>query len=131
MVLSKGAFYPHVVYSVYESIITKVKKAEFGCYIWNTFVGSMNYADDTVLLRSTLSSLKLMLDICHNLSKNLNLISNDLGCTRELVCSSPGYFKQLLNIYEYSLYNEQARSITGNIKDLIYIRDAKCTRIRN
>ena len=57
-----------------------------------------------------------------NVSKNLNLISQDLRYTRELVCSSPGCFKQLLNIYESSLYNEQDRLITGNIKDLIYMR---------
>ena len=64
-----------------------------------------------------------------NVSEYLNIISHNLGCTRELVCSSPGCFKQLLNIYDSSLYNEQNRSITGNIKDLIHTRDAKCTRL--
>ena len=70
----------------------------------------------------------LLNDSTSNVSKNLNLISQDLGCTRELGCSSPGCFKQLLNIYEPPLYNGQDRLIIGNIKDLIYIRDAKCTR---
>ena len=47
-----------------DELLLELKKARLGCHIGNTFIGSMSYADDVVLVSPTLSSLKLMLDIC-------------------------------------------------------------------
>ena len=47
-----------------------------GCYYGNLYVGSLVYADDTVLLSPTLGSLKEMLNVCEQYSTDFNIIFN-------------------------------------------------------
>ena len=47
-----------------------------GCYYGNSYVGSLAYADDVVLLSPTLGSLKEMLNICEQYSTDFNIIFN-------------------------------------------------------
>ena len=63
-----------------------------------------------------------------NLSKNINVISQDLKCTRETILSSTSIFKQSLMNCESLMYTEQDKATVGNIKDLMYLRDVKHTR---
>ena len=64
--VKQGGILSPVLFTLYmDELLLKLKKAGFGCHIGNTFVGGMSYADDVVLLSPTVSSLKLMLDICH------------------------------------------------------------------
>ena len=64
--VKQGGNLSPVLFTLYmDELLVKLKKTGFGCHIGNTFVGSMSYADDVVLLSPTLSSLKQMLDISH------------------------------------------------------------------
>ena len=64
-------------------------------------------------------------------SKNINIVSRDLKCSRYDVFASPCVFRRYVQSYVTSCNNIEDNIVCGNISDLIYIRDRQLTRFRS
>ena len=49
----------------------------FGCYIDDTFVGALGYADDVTLMSPSIRGLKQMVDICETFAEEYNTKFNE------------------------------------------------------
>ena len=58
-----------------------------GCRIGRCYAGSLAYADDIILMSSSVSHLKLMLHLCHNFGIAHDLLLN----TNKTFCGMVGY----------------------------------------
>ena len=62
--VKQGAVLSPVLFSVYmDDLYFQLKESGNGCYIGNHYVGSLGYADDTVLMSPSLKGLQKMVDI--------------------------------------------------------------------
>jgi len=53
------------LFAIYiDSSVNKVQSCGYGCYVRNTCVSILLYADDILLLAPSVSSLQLLLDVC-------------------------------------------------------------------
>jgi len=53
------------VFCIYiDGLLVRLKQSTIGCWIGNTFVGALAYADDITLLSPTSSTMRYMLRIC-------------------------------------------------------------------
>jgi len=65
------------VYIVYiDELISKLKLSGIGCYIDDTYVGVLGYADDITLLCPSIRSLNKMLHICEVFAKDYLITFN-------------------------------------------------------
>jgi len=55
-----------VLFNVYiGSVINSLKLSDLGCHINAVYIGCLVYADDIILLSTSVGTLQKMLDICH------------------------------------------------------------------
>jgi len=55
-----------VLFNVYFSVIVhSLEKAALGCELYDKYIGCIVYADDVILLSSSVVKLQKMLDICY------------------------------------------------------------------
>ena len=59
-----------------DVLLTRLKKSGIGCHIGNTFCGAIGYADNVSLLRPSLSSLRMLLNITDVFGREFNLDFN-------------------------------------------------------
>jgi len=53
-----------VLFCIYiDNLLVKLLKSGFGCYIGNTFVGALAYADDIVLVAPSASGMHRLLSM--------------------------------------------------------------------
>ena len=72
--VKQGAILSAVLYCVYTNgLFEELRRSKIGCYIGNTYVGVIGYADDLFLLSPTIDGLQEMLIICENYAKTHNL----------------------------------------------------------
>jgi Reverse transcriptase (RNA-dependent DNA polymerase) len=61
----KGGVLSPVLFCIYvDGLLVLLAKAGCGCYIGKHFMGTLAYADDIVLLASSQTALRKMLEIC-------------------------------------------------------------------
>ena len=73
----QGGILSPYLFSVYiDVLLQNLKDSGFGCHIGDTFMGTVSYADDVVILAPSLTSLKQMLNICDKFSDNYNVLFN-------------------------------------------------------
>ena len=70
-----GVLSPRLFNIYLDVLLCRLKMSGMGCYYGNLYVGSLAYADD-VLLSPTLESLKGMLKICEQYSRDFNITFN-------------------------------------------------------
>ena len=71
----------HIIYL--DTLLESLRSAGIGCYVSNTFMGAMGYADDIILLAPTRLALQEMLNICEEFShKHHMLFSTDPNPTK-------------------------------------------------
>jgi len=56
---------PYVICYICDDIILALSKSGHGCYFDNMFTGCIMYADDLLLLSTSLCDLRAMVDICY------------------------------------------------------------------
>ena len=70
----KGSCLSHSLFNVFIDLFTcELRKLNVGCHIFNDFVGCLLYADDIILLSSSVNWLQSMLDVCSVTSRSLSL----------------------------------------------------------
>ena len=71
----QGGILSPYLFSVYiDVLLQNLKDSGFGCHIGDTFMGTVSYADDVVILAPSFTSLKQMLNICDKFSDNYNVL---------------------------------------------------------
>ena len=56
-----------------NNLFVTLRKLKIGCFIGNTYVGVVGYADDLFLLAPSLDGLQEMLKVCENYAAEHNL----------------------------------------------------------
>jgi hypothetical protein len=65
---------------VMDEILCSLDNNHLGCYVNSCFAGAFAYADDLLLLSSSLCKLQLMLDVCCNVGSSFDLSFNPAKC---------------------------------------------------
>ncbi len=81
--VKQGGVLSPVLFTVYvDELPQRLKASGMGGYIGNTFLGSVGYADDIILLCPTLHSLRVMLKVAQSFSDacdiNFNIVKSEL-----------------------------------------------------
>ena len=59
-------FYRHIYLHYIDGIVKKIESAKVGCYVRQTCLGVLLYADDIVLMAPTVSALQQLLYLCES-----------------------------------------------------------------
>ena len=75
--VKQGGVLSPILFSVYiDELLIRLKNANVGCFVGNTFMGALAYADDIALLAPSISALNIMLSICHSFSTEFDVKFN-------------------------------------------------------
>ncbi len=89
--VKQGGVLSPLLFNIYlDVLLARLKDSKVGCHFGNTYIGSLAYADDVVLLCPTLSALKDMLHICEEYSKDFNISFN--ACKSKLIVYGQNVF---------------------------------------
>ena len=72
---------------VMDKLSLDLEHSGLGCRIGRCYAGSLAYADDIILISSSVSHLRLMLHLCHNFGIARDLLLN----TNKSFCGMVGY----------------------------------------
>jgi len=73
----QGSVLSLVLFNVYFSVIVdSLEKAALGCELYDKYIGCIVYADDVILLSSSVVKLQKMLDICYDTGLELDVVFN-------------------------------------------------------
>jgi len=74
--VKQGAIVSHILFCVYlDMLLTKLKKADLGCFIGTWFAAALAYGDDLILIAPSARAMRAMLAICDKLATNIALRS--------------------------------------------------------
>ena len=75
--MRQGSCLSPSLFNVFIDLFTcELRKLNMGCHIFNAFVGCLLYADDIILLSSSVNGLQSMLDVCIVTSRRLSINFN-------------------------------------------------------
>jgi hypothetical protein len=75
--VKQGGVLSPVLFCLYiDGLLQAMSNAGAGCFIGNTFVGALAYADDIVLLAPSATALGIMLTICDSYASDYSIIFN-------------------------------------------------------
>ena len=66
-----------------------------------------------------------------SVSESINVVSQSMNCNRNLSYALPSVFSSKVDSYIYRIYITPDYFYVGNIKDLLYIRDSKCSQFNS
>ena len=70
----QGGLISPILFSIYMDVLIKhLKSTKFGCVINGVYFGCILYADDIVLLSTSLSALQSMLNICESFAEAMDI----------------------------------------------------------
>lgn len=73
----QGGILSPLLFNVYvDCIISKLRESKLGCSIKHVYVGCIMYADDLLLISSSIFELQCMLNVCGDLGHRLGIIFN-------------------------------------------------------
>ena len=68
---------PPILFAVYmDDLYSQLRDSGSGCHIGNHYVGSLGYADDTVLMAPSLKGLQTIVDVSVNYARKYDVIYN-------------------------------------------------------
>ena len=66
-----------------------------------------------------------------SVSERINVVSQSMNCNRNLLYAPPSVFSSKVDSYIHRIYIAPDYFCVGNIKDLLYIRDSKCSQFNS
>ena len=66
-----------------------------------------------------------------SVSESINVVSQSMNCNRNLLYGQPSVFSSNVHSYIHRIYIAPDYFCVGNIKDLLYIRDSKCSQFNS
>ena len=89
--VKQGGVLSPILFNLYiDELLERLKKSGFGCHIGSIFMGAFCYADDCTLLGPSITSLKIMLKVVTQFSKEYNVKFNSAK-SQLLVCSKDNH----------------------------------------
>ncbi|MBL0711160.1 MAG: hypothetical protein JJV99_09150, partial [Colwellia sp.] len=75
--MKEGGVLSPILFTVYiDGMLERLKESGIGCYLSNSCVVGLAFADDVEMLCPTLSSMQLMYNICENYAEEYNIKYN-------------------------------------------------------
>ena len=71
-----GVLSGHLFNLYVNDLLTSLRNKDLGCHLDNMFIGALMYADDLILLSSSIYELQTMLDICDKIGNELEIKFN-------------------------------------------------------
>ena len=71
-----GVLSPVLFTSYMDKLLEELESSGVGCYVGTKFMGAFGYADDGAVLAPTVTSLKIMLNICDEFGKQYHVLFN-------------------------------------------------------
>ena len=73
----QGGVLSPLLFNCYVNVLlATLRKSDFGCKLYNFYIGCIMYADDLILISASILDLQYMLDICNNVGVSLGLQFN-------------------------------------------------------
>jgi hypothetical protein len=73
----QGGVLSPVFFAIYvNDLLVQLRKSKLGCYIKGFFIGIVMYADDIILLSTSVSEMQQMISLCFNLLKDIDMDIN-------------------------------------------------------
>ena len=73
----QGGILSPFLFNVYvNDLLCTLRLSGLGCHVQNLFMGCIMYADDLLLLSSSVKELQCMMDICSEISSELGITFN-------------------------------------------------------
>ena len=66
-----------------------------------------------------------------SVSESINVVPQAMNCDRNLLYAPPSVFSSKVDSYIHRIYIAPDYFCVGNIKDLLYIRDSKCSQFNS
>lgn len=77
--VKQGGVLSPILFTVYiDTLLSRLESCGVGCYIGNTFMGALAYADDVVLMAPTKYAIQQMLKICSEFADDFHMSFNPL-----------------------------------------------------
>ncbi len=77
MVVHLSCVVAPILFVVYiDGLLGRLKESGIGCYMGNSYVGDMSYADDIKLLCPSLNGMQQMVDMCVEYADEYNIRFN-------------------------------------------------------
>ena len=75
----QGGILSPILFNLYVNcIITSLKHLDYGCHMYNAFIGCIMYADDLLLLSASILDLQAMLNECECIGSLLSIQFNSM-----------------------------------------------------
>ena len=75
--VKQGGVLSPLLFNIYlDVLLCNLRLSGYGCHVGNTFMGSLAYADDVILLCPTVYAMKKLLSICEEFSADYDILFN-------------------------------------------------------
>jgi hypothetical protein len=75
--VKQGGVISPILFIVYmDELLNNLRISGVGCHVGNTYCGSFGYADDVIILASTMHAMKVLLSVCELFAKEYDVLFN-------------------------------------------------------
>ena len=76
--VKQGGVLSPILFAIYiDELLIKLKKSSLGCYIGDTFIGALGYADDITLISPSVKGLNEMIKNCESFAEQYYITFNE------------------------------------------------------
>ena len=101
--VKQGGVISPLFFAVYlDPLLDKLQSTKQGCYIGNTCCNAFAYADDVILLTPTCAALRVLIKVCEQYSRDVNLQFNTNKCVLLVFAN----YDIDVNIFKIEMFNE-------------------------
>ena len=75
--VKQGGVLSPILFTIYfDELLSNLESSGVGCFVGNTFMGALAYADDVVILAQTKTAVNILLSVASKFAKEYNVVFN-------------------------------------------------------